>query len=179
MQATAEGQLQQEAQAGPANGGSPANGNSQANGSPANGSSQANGSQANGSQPGSQAAAAFQPMRIVCMSATRTGQSATARLLGAQVYVKSTEREVQLECFLVRKGGVKDEKGTGGWPGVLLTPGVACDLDSTAVLSLTPLVTHLSCAQVLREGRVVDQQEQVVRQLPQGPGQTVRQMEDS
>lgn len=97
MQATAQRKVNQQ-------------GNQQGSPSPGNGS-QANGSEASGSQADgnsagddSQAAAAYQPMRIVCMSATRTGQSATARLLGARVYVKSTEREVQLQCHLVRHG---------------------------------------------------------------------------
>ncbi|KAI7838157.1 hypothetical protein COHA_008005 [Chlorella ohadii] len=87
MQATAQCKLQQQAAASPADG-------SNASGSPA------------GSHPSSQAAVTCQPMRIVCMSATRTGQSATARLLGARLYVKTTEREVQLRCHLVLLNGL-------------------------------------------------------------------------
>ena len=112
MQATAQRKVDQQGnkQGSPSQG----NGSSQGNSSQANGGSQANGSQANGDSAadGSQAAAAYQPMRIVCMSATRTGQSATARLLGARVYVKVTEREVQLQCHLVRRG-----RGEG-WAGM-------------------------------------------------------------
>ena len=58
-----------------------------------------------GSQPGGGQAVARPPrMRIVALSATLTGKTATARLLGAQVYVKPTEREVQLRPYLVRQG---------------------------------------------------------------------------
>lgn len=63
-----------------------------------------------GSQAGSQVAAPPPRMRIVCMSATRCGQTATAHLLDAQVFVKAAEREVPLRPYLVRRGR-KDAKG--------------------------------------------------------------------